>query len=109
MAFVSDICVVCYEIIKEGWHCEQCYDGAMCFECLEHIMSETCPLCRTDMNKNNKNTDYEDVTCIVDRSHGVATHFCERCNLHLCSECDIETHMYALMRFHVRINIQDIR
>ena len=88
----ADTCVVCYEI-KEGWHCHQCRDGAMCFECLEKMTSETCPVCRTGMNKN---------TCIVDSSHGVATRFCEKCKVDLCVECDVETHMYALMRFHVR-------
>lgn len=40
--------------------------------------------------------------CVIERSHGLATHFCQQCNMHLCTECDTDGHMYANMRYHQR-------
>ena len=44
--------------------------------------------------------------CVVERSHGLATHFCQQCNMHLCTECDTDGHMYANMRYHQREQIE---
>lgn len=122
MTTESDTCVVCYTPIKDGWHCNQCRDGVLCFDCLGNTQDEKCPICRVDRQIHvntlfynaalyflehdipieNEITIEEDITCIVDSSHGSAVYFCEKCNVHLCVECDKETHMYALMRFHER-------
>ena len=44
--------------------------------------------------------------CVIDRSHGLAMHFCQQCNMHLCVECDTDGHMYANMRYHQRVQIE---
>lgn len=44
--------------------------------------------------------------CVIDRSHGLATHFCQQCNMHLCMECDTDGHMYANMRYHQRVKME---
>ena len=44
--------------------------------------------------------------CVIDRSHGLATQFCQQCNMHLCVECDTDGHMYANMRYHQRVQIE---
>lgn len=44
--------------------------------------------------------------CTIERSHGLATHFCQQCNMHLCTECDTDGHMYANMRYHQREQIE---
>ena len=44
--------------------------------------------------------------CVVERSHGLATHFCQQCNMHLCTECDTDGHMYANMRYHQHEQIE---
>lgn len=44
--------------------------------------------------------------CVIERSHGLATHFCQQCNMHLCTECDTDGHMYANMRYHQREQIE---
>ena len=44
--------------------------------------------------------------CVIDRSHGLATQFCQQCNMHLCVECDADGHMYANMRYHQRVQIE---
>jgi hypothetical protein len=44
--------------------------------------------------------------CVIDRSHGLATQFCQQCNMHLCMECDTDGHMYANMRYHQRVQIE---
>jgi Ring finger domain len=44
--------------------------------------------------------------CVIDRSHGLAMHFCQQCNMHLCTECDTDGHMYANMRYHQRVQIE---
>jgi hypothetical protein len=126
MTSEQETCVICYESINEGWHCSQCRDGIVCFACLGCTLDEKCPVCRVDRQTHLNSifeNGYEDdepegqvveeymehedeyvdeITCIVDSSHGLATYFCEKCNIHLCTECDKETHMYALMRFHQR-------
>jgi len=44
--------------------------------------------------------------CVIDRSHGLATQFCQQCNMHLCTECDTNGHMYANMRYHQRVKME---
>jgi hypothetical protein len=44
--------------------------------------------------------------CVIDRSHGLAMHFCQQCNMHLCVECDTDGHMYANMRYHQRVQTE---
>ena len=46
--------------------------------------------------------------CVIDRSHGLATKFCQQCNMHLCMECDTDGHMYANMRYHQRVQIVEL-
>ena len=55
---------------------------------------------------NDEALDREDAHsqryCVIERSHGLATHFCQQCTMYLCTECDTDGHMYANMRYHQR-------
>lgn len=55
-----------------------------------------------DVREDARDLENSQRYCVVERSHGLATHFCQQCNMYLCTECDTDGHMYANMRYHQR-------
>ena len=62
--------------------------------------------CEHDQENASEDPREQPKYCVIDRSHGLATQFCQQCNMHLCVECDTDGHMYANMRYHQRVQIE---